>query len=136
MFEKTWMCTSKKSMESVPDTRLILDTVEEFEKAVEAHLAIKRPIVVQITAEWCPRCPAFGAVIEALASEYQFTWAVNDASEPELIERFEIKQLPAYVFVPPDGAGAFMVVPNANAAAVRQTVVDNCSPVFTQDADF
>ena len=129
------VCITKVRMENTPDARLLVDTTEEFEKVVECHLAIKRPLLIQITAEWCHRCPAFGEAIRSLTSEYQFTHAVNDAAEPELIERFEIKQLPAYVFVPPDGTDP-IVVPNADASAVRQTVVSNCTPVFTQDADF
>lgn len=120
--------------EDLPDAALVVDTVEEYETAVESQAGKGKPLLIQFTAEWCPRCPAFGDAIKALTAEYQFQWAVSDAAEPELVEHFEIKQLPAYVLVLP-GVDP-KVVQNASPDMVRQAVSTLCTPVFTVDADF
>lgn len=117
-----------------PDASLGIDTVEEYETARDASLAAHKVLIVQVTAEWCPRCPAFGDAIKALTSEYQFVWATNDASEAEFIEHFGIKQLPAFVLVCETEDP--VVVVNANAEKLRTEVARLCTPMFTMDADF
>lgn len=120
--------------EDAPDAVLTVDTVEEYEKAIETCAEENKALLIQFTAEWCPRCPAFGNAIKALTAEYQFRWAVSDAAEPEVVEHFEIKQLPAYVLVLPSVDPK--VVQNASPDMVRQAVSSLCTPVFTVDADF
>ena len=109
--------------------------VGEFERRVDGAAKSGRVVLVQVGSDACVRCPAFGAAVAELKQTYEFDWFYCDAhdEECELVEYFQIRQLPAFVIV---AVGKPEVVANATPADVAEAVKRICLPTFVTNLDF
>lgn len=64
------------------------------------------PMLVDFSAEWCPPCRQLKPIFAELKEEYKgkidFV-TINVDSMPELSKRYNIQNIPAIVFIAPDG---------------------------------
>ncbi len=72
----------------------LISMVEEAAKRGQTHS------LVQFSAPWCERCPAFTEAVEQQSTKYQFEWLYALLPEAEdLKEVYEIAKLPAVVLL-------------------------------------
>lgn len=109
-----------------------ISTLKEWEKLIED--ATESPLVLQVTASWCARCPAVHDAIKALQADFQFTSVESDASDTELTEYFEIVKLPALVIY--NGMTDPLVHQAISVNAVNEAVKLHSKRRLITDADF
>lgn len=110
-----------------------ISTVEEWKKHVEN--ATESPLVMQVTASWCQRCPGVHDAIEALKNDHEFTWLVTDASDTELTEHFQVAQLPALVIYK-SGMADLWIRQAVSVDAVNEAIKSMTKRLLVTDADF
>ncbi len=70
------------------------------------------PVVIDFYADWCRPCKMVAPIMEELAEKYQGKvnfYKVNTDKERELSRVFQIKSIPAILFVPQKGDPKFSV---------------------------
>ena len=109
-------------------------TVDEWTEACAKATEDKMPILLQIGAEWCERCPAMHECIAKLKPDFKFAWVYSDAADTELTEHFEFSKLPAVVLMSGDTEVArYQAVPPEGVEAL---VKKQCPAVLRLDEDF
>ena len=66
----------------------------------------KQPAIVDFYADWCGPCRRVAPIMEKLAEEYDgqlLVYKVNTDQERELSTAFQIKSIPAVLFIPKEG---------------------------------
>ncbi len=66
----------------------------------------KLPAIVKYTAHWCNPCKALTPILESLSKEYSGKiniYEVDVDAEPELSSLFNIRSVPAMLFIPING---------------------------------
>jgi len=69
---------------------------ETFEKLV-LEPSVKRPIVLDLWAEWCGPCKVFSPVYEKVSKDYSYDMEflkLNIDDNPELADKYGIKSIP------------------------------------------
>ena len=69
---------------------------ETFEKLV-LEPSLKRPIVLDLWAEWCGPCKIFAPVYEKVSKDYGYEmdfFKLNIDDNPELADKYGIKSIP------------------------------------------
>lgn len=85
-----------------------LDTILETSEAFDAFSRNSSTglSLVQVSAPWCPRCPEVSTAISEARKRYAFDCAHAPAETAhELLQRFEIKRLPALIVTYCDQTG-------------------------------
>lgn len=114
-------------------------TVEELEQARNDPSGPNGPngpeiVLMQISAPWCERCPAFTACVSELMESHRFRWVQAELPEAaELQEHYEIHQLPAFVL---GTAEDEIVEQGASLETLRQAVRSRCPPKLVLDDEF
>jgi thiol-disulfide isomerase/thioredoxin len=113
-------------------------TQREVEAALERHDC---PVLVQFGKHDCPRCGPFTEAVEALKTEFTFEHIVVTVTDaPELVERFEVARLPAFVILTSTwlskGEGEAALVQAARPEQVQSAVRLTCNPKLRLDEDF
>ena len=83
--------------------------VFDFEKNKEWSYQGERPLIIDFYADWCGPCRALGPVLEEIAKEYSGrvdVYKVNTETDPELAALFQVRGIPAILFVPKAGTPA------------------------------
>jgi len=78
----------------------VLVTTEEslVQKLVDSRSDGVKHCLIQFSAPWCQRCPAFTKAIEGRLDKYKFAWLLAELPEAEeLKETYAIAKLPAIV---------------------------------------
>jgi thioredoxin len=63
------------------------------------------PCIIDFYADWCGPCRRVAPIMKDLAKEYKgkvLFYKVNVDNEQELSSIFQIKSIPAYLFIPPN----------------------------------
>lgn len=66
----------------------------------------ERPAIVDFYADWCAPCRALSPVLEQVAQDYAGQvdiYKVDTEATPELAALFEVRGIPAILFVPKSG---------------------------------
>lgn len=69
----------------------------------------QRPAIVDFYADWCGPCRALAPVLEEISKEYAGQidiYKVNTEATPELAALFEVRGIPALLFIPKQGEPA------------------------------
>jgi thioredoxin 1 len=85
------------------------DKVFDFEKNKEWKFNGSRPAIIDFYADWCGPCHALAPVLDEVASDFAGKidiYKVNTETEPELAALFEVKGIPAILFIPTNGEPA------------------------------
>lgn len=103
-----------------------------------AHKGTATAVLVRLHKEGCPNCPAFGVAVGELAAHYQFDQYECDAAHEDcdLLEPFQIKQLPALLLRQRGDSGEWVVRAGCSLDELRAVVKMKCTPVLTLDAEF
>jgi len=113
-----------------------ITTIEDWQTACKKVSETGCVLVLQIGASWCKRCPPLHDHISKLKEDYKFEWVYSDASKTDLVEHFEIQQLPAVViFQGSNGKQVWKkeaVAPNV----VEEQIHLHCPIIFSTSADF
>ena len=110
-----------------------ISTLREWEKLIEED-ATESPLVLQVGASWCARCPAVHEAIEALQADSVFTFVYTDASMTELTEHFEVSKLPALIIYK-NGMDPW-ICQAVSVNAVNEAVKSMTRRRLVTDADF
>ena len=89
------------------------------------------PLVVQFSAPWCRRSPAFTDAVRRLGDECHFLWACAQIPEAaELVVRYGIRNLPA-IAVYSSADDDAMVVQGATVEVMELVVRSRCQVAQT-----
>ena len=84
-----------------------LKEIWDFEKHPDAFVFKgKNPAIVDFYADWCGPCKRVGPILEKLAKEYDGkldVYKVNVDDERNLATAFQIRSIPALLFIPKEG---------------------------------
>jgi thioredoxin len=83
--------------------------VFDFEKSKTWQFNGSRPAIIDFYADWCGPCHALAPVLEEVAQDYAGkvdVYKVNTETEPVLAALFEVRGIPAIVFIPMAGEPA------------------------------
>jgi thioredoxin len=64
------------------------------------------PCIIDFYADWCPPCRKVSPVLKELAKEYEgkiIVYKIDVDKERELASVFQVKNIPAYLFIPVQG---------------------------------
>ena len=70
---------------------------ETFDKLV-VEPSLKRPVVIDMWAEWCGPCKIFAPIYEKVSKDYSSDmdfYKLNVDDNPEIAEKYGIKSIPA-----------------------------------------
>jgi thioredoxin 1 len=88
----------------------------------EEVLGAGTPVLVDVSAEWCPPCKAAWPVIETVAHEYAGrikVVAIDGGESPELVARLGVRGFPTFIAFAA-GQPSERVAGFAGAAALRR----------------
>ena len=89
------------------NTEMFKKLVWDFQKnPAEFIFTGDQPIVIDFYADWCRPCKMVAPIMEELAKEYQGKvriYKVNTDEEGELSRLFNIRSIPAILYVPKNG---------------------------------
>ena len=81
----------------------------DFQKNKEWKFNGSRPAIIDFYADWCAPCRALAPVLEEVAQQYSGqvdVFKVNTETDPELAALFEVRGIPAILFIPTNGEPA------------------------------
>ena len=81
------------------------------------------PCIIDFYADWCRPCKMVAPIMEELAKEYKGKvkfYKVNTDQEPELSRNFNIRSIPALLFVPKKGQPQMSVGMSSKESYVQQ----------------
>lgn len=109
--------------------------------ALMASLDSKTINIVQFSAPWCTRCPAFTEAMIKLKQQFTFSWLYIDLSvegTDELKEEFAITRLPAIVVLRYDGTEATPICTKQSVGEedASACINEHCVRSLVLDADF
>ena len=81
------------------------------------------PCIVDFYADWCGPCRQASPILEELAKKYKgqlVVYKVNTDQEPELSRNFNIRSIPALLFVPKKGQPQMSVGMSSKESYVQQ----------------
>jgi thioredoxin 1 len=81
-----------------------------------------RPVIIDFYADWCRPCKLVAPIMEELAQEYKgkiTIYKVNTDMERELSSTFQIRSIPAILYVPKEGKPQMSVGLQAKSAYVQ-----------------
>jgi thiol:disulfide interchange protein len=101
----------------IPDERATQDDACSAEEAlVELYRERGRPTLLRVSAPWCVRCEPFRDTVHAIAASHDLRLIHHELGDEddnkEVVEKFLITQLPAYV----------LFTPTTDESTVRQGV--------------
>lgn len=85
------------------------EKIFDFEKNKEWTFKGSRPAIIDFYADWCGPCRSLAPVLEEVATNYEGkvdVYKVNTEDTPELAALFEVKGIPALLFIPKQGEPA------------------------------
>jgi thioredoxin 1 len=89
------------------NTEMFKKLVWDFEKSPENFVFNgDQPVVIDFYADWCRPCKMVAPIMDELAKEYQGKvriYKVNTDEEGELSRLFNIRSIPAILYVPKNG---------------------------------
>ncbi|MDE6791637.1 MAG: thioredoxin family protein [Muribaculaceae bacterium] len=71
------------------------------------------PMVVDFSATWCPPCQQLKPIFEQLKDEYHGSVdfvSVDVDSVPELAQKYDVHNIPALIFISPDGKEMYRTI--------------------------
>lgn len=95
-----------------------LEKVNNYEQnGKEWNFLGDKPAIIDFYASWCGPCKMIAPILEELSKEYQGKvdfYKVDTEKEPELAAAFNIRSIPAILFIPLKGT------PQMNVGAMRK----------------
>lgn len=86
--------------------------VYDFDKSTNWKYLGKTPAIIDFYADWCGPCRYVAPFLDQLASEYGVKlkiYKVNTDNNPRVASAFNIRGIPAFLFVPATGEPKMMV---------------------------
>lgn len=84
-----------------------LNKVWDFEKEPQTFVYKgKLPAIIDFYADWCGPCRKTAPVLEKLANEYDgkmVVYKINVDQEKDLAAAFQVRSIPALLFIPTEG---------------------------------
>lgn len=83
------------------------EKVFDFESHRQWKFNGSRPAIVDFYADWCAPCRALSPILSELAKDYAGkvdVYKVNTQDHPELANLFDVRGIPALLFIPVSGA--------------------------------
>ncbi len=83
--------------------------VFDFEKSQTWQFNGQRPAIIDFYADWCAPCRALAPVLDEVSRDYAGKvdiYKVNTETEPELAALFDVRGIPAVLFIPKSGEPA------------------------------
>jgi thioredoxin len=97
---------SGKNVEVIDDATFKAKVWNYTESPMEFKYLGDKPCVVDFYADWCAPCKTAGPILEEVAGEYKgkvLFYKVNVDENKELAAAFNIRTIPAFLFVPVKG---------------------------------
>ena len=122
--------------------KLTIDTFKEkifdFEKN-ETVLKGTIPMIIDFYADWCGPCRAISPILEELNKEYEGKvniYKINVDEEPILSRHFNIRNIPAVIFMPVDTPDFTLSIGAKPKSAYIKMIEDLFSISNTKPASF
>ena len=80
--------------------------VFDFENNKDWNFSGIRPAIVDFYADWCAPCRALNPVLKEISEDYAGqidVYKVNTEVDPELAALFDVRGIPAVLFIPASG---------------------------------
>lgn len=99
--------TESKMKPIVLNKAEFLTKVMDYEKNPEEWKYLgDKPAIIDFYADWCGPCKMIAPILEELAEEYKdeiYIYKINTEHEQELAAMFNIRSIPALLFIPMEG---------------------------------
>jgi len=85
------------------------EKIFDFEKNKTWSYLGQRPVIIDFYADWCGPCRALAPVLEEVSQDFAGkvdVYKVNTETDPELAALFEVRGIPALLFIPLQGEPA------------------------------
>lgn len=96
----------KKGEVVVMNHALFLEEVFDYNQSETWKFQGKKPVIIDLYADWCGPCRKTAPIMEKLAKEYAddiVIYKVDVDKERELAALFNATSIPLFVFIPMDG---------------------------------